>query len=46
MSLDKNNKRSNNSELMRKFEDEMILYQRLYNLKHITKNVKVTKGIL
>lgn len=43
MSLDKNNKRPNNSKLMRKFEEEMILYQKLYNLKLITKNVKVTK---
>lgn len=43
MSLDKNNKRSNNFRLMRKFEEEMILYQKLYNLRLITKNVNVTK---
>ena len=37
------NKKSDNSKLIKKFEEEMILYQKLYDLKCITRTVQVTK---
>ena len=44
MSLEKKNKgNGNNSKLIRKFEEEMILYHKLYDLKSITRTIQVTK---
>lgn len=42
MSLEKKNN-GNNSKLIRKFEEEMILYHELYDMKSITRTIQVTK---
>lgn len=39
----KSNGNGKNSKSIRKFEEEMILYNKLYNLKSITRTVQVTK---
>ncbi len=45
MSLERNNESNslNNPKFVRKFEEEMTLYQKLYDLKFITRTVRVTK---
>lgn len=39
----RNDKRLDKSKVVRKFEEEMILYQKLYDLKSITRIIPVTK---
>ena len=43
MSLERNDKRGNKARTIRKFEEEMILYQKIYDLKSVTNATKVTK---